>query len=169
MRVRLQELLSMDRTEFVRLLGGVFEHSPWVAERAWGRRPFASVRELLAAMVEIVRGASDGEVLALIRAHPDLATRLGIASLTACSAREQQGAGLDRLTPEEFEAFSSLNAAYKERFGFPFIYAVRGKSKDDILTAMRERFGHSPEEERREALEQIGRIAGFRLADLVAE
>jgi 2-oxo-4-hydroxy-4-carboxy-5-ureidoimidazoline decarboxylase len=169
MSVRLRELGEMNRREFTERLGGVFEHSPWVAEEAWASRPFASLDELHDAMMAAVRNASDDKVLALIRAHPDLATRLGIASLTAFSAKEQQGAGLDRLTPEEFETFSALNKAYTEKFGFPFIFAVRGKGKDYILAAMKERVYRKPEEERREALAQIGRIARFRLQDLIAE
>lgn len=169
MRVTAEEINRMSRETFVERFGAVLEHSPWVAEQAWASRPFASAGELHARMMSIVLNAPEEKLLALIRAHPDLATRMGIGSLTAYSAKEQQGAGLDRLTPEEFETFSSLNAAYMERFGFPFIFAVKGRGKDDILAAMRERVGHSPEDERKEALEQIGRIAAFRLADLIAE
>ncbi len=169
MTVGIRDLNRLSRQEFTDFLGTVFEHSPWVAESAWTRGPFDTVDDLHAAMMEAVAGAPERQVLELIRAHPDLATRLGIGSLTAFSAKEQQGAGLDRLTPEEFETFSSLNGAYTEKFGFPFIFAVRGKGKDDILAAMRKRIGHTAEEERREALEQIRRIAGFRLRDLISD
>lgn len=169
MTVPLHELNAMSLQAFTAYLGGVFEHSPWVAEEAWSGRPFASIDQLHEAMMAAVRNASSDKVLTLIRAHPDLAARLGIASLTAFSAKEQQGAGLDRLTPEEFETFSALNKAYTDKFGFPFIFAVRGKGKADILAAMKVRVNRAPEEERREALEQIGRIARFRLQDLIAE
>lgn len=164
----LKEWNGMDREAFANALGGVFEHSPWIAEEAWERRPFASVEELHEAMLSVVRNAPDDRVLALIRSHPDLATRLGIGSLTAFSAEEQKGAGLDRLTPEEFATFSALNEAYKAKFGFPFIFAVRGRGKEDILAAMRQRLDHAPEQELQEALAQIARIAGFRLRDLIA-
>jgi 2-oxo-4-hydroxy-4-carboxy-5-ureidoimidazoline decarboxylase len=166
---RLSDINAMNRKDFTDLLGSVFEHSPWVAESAWSLLPFASVAELHAGMMSIVHGAPADRMTELIRAHPDLATRLGIGSLTSYSAKEQQGAGLDSLTPNEFATFTSLNVVYKQQFGFPFIYAVRGRSKDDILASMRARIGHDQEEERREAIEQIGRIAGFRLADLIEE
>ncbi len=107
-------------------LGWVFEDSPWVAERAWAQRPFASREELHAAMTAEVECATHDEQLALLRAHPDLGAR---ASMSAASAGEQAGAGLDRLTPEEFETLQQFNAAYREKFGFPFLYAVKGSSQ----------------------------------------
>jgi len=158
----LAELNALDCTPFVEALGWVFEDSPWVAERTWARRPFQNRDELLAAMVAEVAACSASEQLALLRAHPDLGTR---ARLTAASAGEQAGAGLDSLTPEEFERFRRLNSAYREKFGFPFLFAVKGSTKHDVLRALEQRIPASPEAEVAEALRQVYRIAEFRLRD----
>ena len=166
-RYSMEAVNAMARGAFVDAFGGIFEHSPWVAERAWERRPFESAEALLEAMRAVVAEASDGERLTLLRAHPDLAGRLAIGELTALSAAEQQGAGLDRLTPAEYETFGRLNRDYVARFGFPFIVAVRGMTKDDILAAMQARAACGAETERAEALRQVCRIAGFRLQDLI--
>lgn len=163
-RLTLKQINSMAKKDFVEQLGGIFEHSPWVAEGVYGRRPFGSVQELHAAMMETARQAEPDQVLALLRAHPDLATRLAVSPL---SAAEQQGAGLDRLTPEEFAQLTGLNAAYTAKFRFPFIFAVRGKTKEEILSAIRERVGRSLEEEQEQALLEIGAITRFRLEDLL--
>ncbi|OMF21117.1 OHCU decarboxylase [Paenibacillus sp. FSL H8-0259] len=164
--VTLEQINSMGQPEFVESLGGIFEHSPWVAEGAYSERPFESVQQLHDTMVETVRKADRSQVLALLRAHPDLATRLQVTPL---SAAEQQGAGLDRLTPEEFKQLTELNAAYTEKFQFPFILAVRGKNKDDIINAIRDRVDRSLQEEWDQALQEIGKITRFRLEDLLAE
>lgn len=162
----LTQINAMERTEFVESLGGVFEHSPWVAEGTYRQRPFESLQQLHTSMVNTARNAHPDQVLELLRAHPDLATRLQVSPL---SAAEQQGAGLDRLTPEEFRQLTELNAAYTDKFQFPFILAVRGKNKDDIMKAIRERVDRSLEEEWEQALQEIGRITRFRLEDLVRE
>ena len=121
-------------------------------------------------MLAVIGAASEAERLALLRGHPDLADKAAIAGdLTRDSRREQQGAGLDRLSPAEYERFHALNRAYKERFGFPFILAVKGKTKDDILAAFAARAENDRQVEFRTAVDQVGRIAAFRLADLVAE
>jgi len=163
-RLTMAEINALDRDAFVALFGGVFEHSPWVAEAAWRSRPFASAEALLEAMLRAVREAPEGLRTALIRAHPDLGARI---AMTEASAAEQRSAGLDRLTAAEYGELAALNRAYRETFGFPFILAVRGKTKREVLAALRERIGRSADEERREALRQIGRIAAFRLAELV--
>ncbi|MNB96639.1 Uric acid degradation bifunctional protein PucL [compost metagenome] len=162
----LEQINGMNRTQFVEALGGIFEHSPWVAEEAYAFLPVRSAEELHRVMLQTARSAPRSQVDELLRAHPDLATRLQVTPL---SAAEQQGAGLDRLTAEEFERLTGLNAAYTEKFGFPFILAVRGKNKDDIIEAISERVHHPLEQEREQALEEIGRITGFRLHDLLAE
>ena len=159
----LAELNAMDRAGFVAAVGWVFEHSPWVAERAWPHRPFATLAALHGTMSEAVARASRAEQTALIRAHPDLGTR---ARMSTASAGEQSGAGLDRLTPDEFERLRRLNSAYREKFGFPFLYAVRGSTRHDILAALESRVAGEPEAERAAALEQICRIAQFRLEEL---
>jgi 2-oxo-4-hydroxy-4-carboxy-5-ureidoimidazoline decarboxylase len=165
-RLTMAEVNALDRDAFVAHFGGVFEHSPWVAEAAWHARPFPSADALLGAMLRAGEEAPKERRMALIRSHPDLGARI---AMTETSAAEQRSAGLDRLTAEELAELSSLNRTYAERFGFPFILAVRGKTKEEILAALRDRIGRSADEERREALRQIGRIAAFRLADLVGE
>jgi len=167
-RLIMAELNALDAAAFEARLAHVFEHAPWVAGRAAGRRPLAGREALHRAMTAVIAEASEAEQLALLRGHPDLAGKAAIAGdLTADSKREQQGAGLDRLSPAEYERFHALNRAYKERFGFPFILAVKGKTKDDILAAFSRRAGNGRAAEFREALDQVGRIAGFRLADII--
>jgi len=158
------ELNRMDRAAFVTAVGWVFEHSPWVAERAADSRPFADLDALHSAMTGQVERASKSECLALLQAHPDLGTR---ARVSDASTSEQSGAGLDRLTPAEFEKLQRLNTAYRARFGFPFLLAVRGSTKYDVLRALQARIEASPEDEYREALQQVYRIARFRLEDLI--
>jgi OHCU decarboxylase len=168
-RYTLAELNALDQAGFVAALGWVFEGSPWVAERAWAARPFASRDALHAALVAVVQAASPEEQLALIRAHPDLGTRLGRATLSAASVAEQAGAGLDRLSDAEFARFQELNARYRERFGFPFIIAVRHHTRASILAAFEARLQHDAATERATALAEIAEIARLRLADAVAE
>jgi 2-oxo-4-hydroxy-4-carboxy-5-ureidoimidazoline decarboxylase len=158
--MKLAELNLLDQERFVDRLGWIFEHSPWVAERAWHARPFASLDELQKAMCAEVDCADPSEQVALLRAHPDLGTR---AKVSAASAGEQGGVGLDRLTPEEFAHLTRLNSEYKAKFGFPFLFAVKGSTKYDILRALEERVQATPESEYREALRQVYRIALFRL------
>ncbi|MBX8813616.1 2-oxo-4-hydroxy-4-carboxy-5-ureidoimidazoline decarboxylase [Pseudochrobactrum algeriensis] len=171
--MNLQELNDRPETDFVSALGGVFEHSPWVAEAVAGGRPFASVSALHQAMVQAVEKAGVTKQLALIRAHPDLAGKAARAGhLTDASTSEQKGAGLDRLDDAEYERFHSLNDAYKQRFDFPFILAVRGfdgkgHDKHSILASFETRLQNTPEQEISEALRQIARIAELRLGDML--
>lgn len=165
MTFRQLSLLSQD--QFVRLVGPVFEHSPWIAAGAWARRPFASVEALHAAMCDIVRAAGEEKQLALIRAHPDLVGKLALAGqLTKESTGEQASAGLDRLTPEEVELFQTNNAAYQAKFGFPFIICARLNKKDAILNGFKVRLQNSREQEIQAALREIFKIAELRLRDL---
>jgi 2-oxo-4-hydroxy-4-carboxy-5-ureidoimidazoline decarboxylase len=158
------ELNVLDEASFVAALGWIFEDSPWVAARAFHVRPFTNLDALHAAMTEQVGRATFAESLALLKAHPDLGAR---ARLSEASTAEQAGAGLDSLTPAEFEQLHRLNAAYRGRFGFPFLLAVKGSTKHDILRALQARMEASPEDEYREALRQVYRIARFRLEDLI--
>jgi len=136
----LAELNTMTAAEFISRLGAIFEHSPWVAERAAGRRPFASVEALHAAMADVVRSASEEERLRLIRAHPELAGKAAVrGELTDESTREQKGAGLDQCNVEEFERMQDLNRRYNETFGFPFVIAVKGHDRHSILRAFAQR------------------------------
>jgi len=168
--VTLEALNRASRDELEHALGGVFEHSPWIAARALEARPFASVEALHAAMVAVVRRASRDEQLALLGAHPDLAGRAARAgALTNASAAEQSSAGLDRLDDQEYERFGRLNAAYREKFGFPFIIAVRHHDKKQILAAFETRLGNTASQELETALSQVFEIARLRLAALIAE
>ena len=163
------QLSQMDQAAFVAALDGIFEHSPWVAERAWGRRPFADREALLGTLVGAMQAAPRNAQLALIRAHPELAGKAAVrGELTTESSREQAGAGLAACSPEEFELIQALNGAYNAKFGFPFISAVRGLGRADIIAAMERRLGHDPEAEFAEALRQIARIAALRLEERVA-
>ncbi|QQZ29362.1 2-oxo-4-hydroxy-4-carboxy-5-ureidoimidazoline decarboxylase [Thiothrix subterranea] len=168
MKTSLSALNQLDQAAFVALLGGVYEHSPWMAERSFAYLPFADVDALLQAMRATLAQADHDEQLALIRAHPDLAGKAALrGELTAESTREQAGAGLDQLTPDEFARFTELNERYTTRFGFPFIMAVKNATKHQILSGFEQRIDNTPELEFATALEQINRIAAFRIADLV--
>ena len=160
----MEEINRLDRPGFVAALGAVFEDSPWVAERAWTHRPFAGLTSLHEAMTHQVLASSRDEQLTLLRAHPDLGAR---ARMSASSEQEQAGAGLDRLTPAQYEHLTSANARYRERFGFPFLFAVKGSTKEDVLAALDRRRVASPDEERAEAMRQVYKIARFRLDELL--
>ena len=167
--ITLEALNTLPADEFTAVLGAIFEHSPWVAQRAAAARPFASRLGLLDAMRAVVQAAPLEEQLALIRAHPQLGARgRKRAELTEASSREQRRAGLDACSDEEFEQLLRLNTAYVHKFSFPFILAVRGHDPNSILDSMRGRLNNDPEMERHTALTQIGLIGGYRLADLVA-
>ena len=155
----------LERAQFVSAIGWVFEHSPWVAERAWTLRPFADAQGLYSAMVDQVERSLPEEQLALLRAHPDLGTR---ARVSEASSAEQAGAGLDQLTQAEFERLQKLNQAYRDKFGFPFLFAVKGSTKHDILDALERRARSSREEEYQVALDQVYRIARFRLEETLS-
>ena len=168
MPIRLDDVPAWDRAGFVAAFGAVFEASPWVASDAWDARPFGDVDALHEAMVAAVERAPTTRQLELIHAHPDLAGKAAlVGNVAEASRREQRGAGLDQLTPAEFARFQTLNRRYRERFGFPFILAVRGHDKHSILEAFELRLENDPATERRRALEEIYRIARFRLDDLV--
>ncbi|MBI4902817.1 MAG: 2-oxo-4-hydroxy-4-carboxy-5-ureidoimidazoline decarboxylase [Acidobacteria bacterium] len=164
--MKITELNGMEQGAFVEAIGWVIEHSPWVAERAWNSRPFAGLEAMHAAMCEQVRTATHDEQLALLRAHPDLGSR---ARMSDASVGEQAGAGLHQLTAEEFHRLQRDNSRYKEKFGFPFLYAVKGSTKHDILAAMAQRLPNSAGEEFDGALQQVFRIARFRLEDTIKE
>jgi OHCU decarboxylase len=158
----------MSRAQFVARFGGVYEHSPWIAEAVYesGLTADEDTPEGLAtAMAAVVADADYNAKLALIRAHPDLAGRTAIAgALTDASRSEQAGAGLDRCTPEEYRRFQELNEAHKRKFGFPFILAVAGKTRPEILAAFERRIEGEPDTELRTALAEIDKIARLRLS-----
>ncbi|HMR33735.1 MAG TPA: 2-oxo-4-hydroxy-4-carboxy-5-ureidoimidazoline decarboxylase [Geminicoccaceae bacterium] len=157
----------MSRAEFVERFGGVFEHSPWIAEAAFdaGLAGDAdSAAGLHARLCRVFRAASPERQMEVVLAHPDLAGRLALAGgLTADSTSEQKSAGLDSCTPAELARFIALNDAYKARFGMPFIMAVKGSGRAEILAAFEKRLDNAPGVERQTALAQIERIARLRL------
>ncbi len=160
----------MTKNEFIERFGGVFEHSPWVAERGY-RADFAeplTAGDVHSAMAAAFRAGTDVERLAVLRAHPDLAGKLAIAGeLTEDSRKEQAGAGLDRLSADEHARFTALNSAYVEKFGFPFIIAVKGLNKDDILAAFETRINNDRDVEFATACAQVERIALLRLSGML--
>jgi 2-oxo-4-hydroxy-4-carboxy-5-ureidoimidazoline decarboxylase len=168
--MRLSDINALDRTSFVATLGGVFEHSPWIAERAYEDRPFAGVDELHSAMVDVVQTASRDEQLALIRAHPELAGRAMVRNqMTPDSTQEQSGAGLTSCSPEEYQRLVDLNARYNAKFGFPFILAVKGYDRAGVIAEFARRVERDVEAEFAEALKQIARITRFRLDALLTD
>ena len=161
---KLAELNALDRAEFTRVVGPVFEHSPWVAARTEAQRPFSSREALHSALVATVEKASDDEKVCLIRAHPDL---IGDAELTAASKSEQASAGLQDATAGEAKQFREYNRQYRERFGFPFVICARLNKKEAIARSFPVRLKNSREEEIEIALQEIAKIAELRLKDLV--
>lgn len=169
-RPTVSQLNAMDQAQFVAVCGGLFEHSPWVAERTWDGRPFASVSDLHEKLCTTLAKAGVEENLALIRAHPDLVGRLARENkLTRESTGEQAAAGLDMLTQSEVAAFEKYNAEYRAKFGFPFVICARENRKDAILAAFPGRLKNSAEQEMRTALAEIEKIARLRLVDAVWE
>ena len=161
---KLAELNALGREEFTRLLGQVFEHSPWVAARTCSQRPFRSREDLHAALCDTVAKASDDEKFSLIRAHPDL---IGGDEITDASRGEQASAGLDHASPEEVKQFREYNRQYRERFGFPFVICARLHKKEAIARAFPVRLRNSREQEMQTALDEIYKIADLRLRDIV--
>jgi allantoate deiminase/N-carbamoyl-L-amino-acid hydrolase len=169
----LSDLNRLDTAGFVDALRGIYEHSPWIPERAASRRPFTGAAALKLALQDAVSGASEDEQLSLLRAHPELAGKAAIAgALTAESTGEQAASGLNRCTPDEYAALHALNAAYNTKFGFPFILAVKGPTgkgltRQAIIATFRRRLANQRADEMAEALRQVHRIAEIRLNDLL--
>ncbi len=164
MSFSLEQLNQINQEAFVEALGAVFEDTPAIARQAWHDRPFQDVADMHQKMVQVVNGMSSDEQLALIKAHPDLGSR---AKMAAASVQEQAGVGLDRLSPEEYQTFQSLNQAYQTKFDFPFIIAVKNHTKASILKAFEQRLQNSADIEKQQALSEIAQIARFRLEGIV--
>jgi 2-oxo-4-hydroxy-4-carboxy-5-ureidoimidazoline decarboxylase len=163
----IEHISALDKAGLIALLGPLYEHSPWAAERAFATAPFDDVESVGASLRAAVDVASEAEKLQLIRAHPELAgEKLRAKALTESSMSEQASRGLDQLGEEELQRWTALNAAYRERFGFPFVICVRLHSKDEIVAAMERRLKRTEAEERAEAIAQIHDIARLRLEDL---
>ncbi|MHB8433378.1 MAG: 2-oxo-4-hydroxy-4-carboxy-5-ureidoimidazoline decarboxylase [Candidatus Tyrphobacter sp.] len=169
MAVTIAQLNAADRAAFVAAVGFTFEGSPWIAQEAWSRRPFANAQALLAAMLAAVAAAPEERRVALICAHPDLGGHMSRRGrLTVQSLQEQAAAGLAASTPAEMVRFDELNGAYRERFGFPFVICAREHTKGAIFAALERRLGNDRATEIASALEEIGKIARLRLLDAVA-
>jgi len=165
----LAELNACSKEDFVAALANIFEYSPWIAEKAAERRPFAGVTELFSAMREVVEQAAPGQRLALIKAHPDLADKTKQGDmLTAESSAEQNSVGLDRLSEAEYQAFDRVNNAYREKFGFPYIVCVRRHTKDSILRDFAKRLPNDPATEVAASISEICKIAALRTDQLVS-
>lgn len=165
----LDEINSLPSEAFVDAFGGIYEHSPWVAEAALSARPYDDVDHMLAVMDEIVVQAPEAQRLALLRAHPELAGKAAIdGTLTDASQEEQASAGLDRLLPDEFEHLTKLNTAYQDKFGFPFIICVKLATKAVILTALEQRLGHKYQAEFETALGEVSKIVRLRLEGMIS-
>ncbi|MGK7911069.1 MAG: 2-oxo-4-hydroxy-4-carboxy-5-ureidoimidazoline decarboxylase [Synechococcus sp.] len=164
MKYKLLTINEMGQDTFSEVFGGIFEHSPDLARQAWDRRPFTDVSDLYQALLRAQQALSTSDKIALIQAHPDLGSQV---KMTEASIQEQTGAGLDRLNAAEFELFTRLNGAYREKFGFPFVMAVRGQTKDTILNAFAERIENTNDSEIERAMAEIAAIAKFRLYDLI--
>jgi 2-oxo-4-hydroxy-4-carboxy-5-ureidoimidazoline decarboxylase len=164
----IDDLNDLGHDAFVAALDGVFERSPWVASAAWARRPFADLGALRDALEATFRAAPRERVIELIRAHPELAGREAQAGeLSEASGREQASASLERLSPDDARALRELNAAYRDRFGFPFVACVREHTAASLLANGRRRLGHGIEEEIDVAVAEIVKIARLRLAERV--
>ena len=161
---------SLERACFIDIFGGVYEHSPWVAEAVYPKtNQGINIASMAALMRSVVDAAPYQDKLKLLRSHPDLAGRLHLAKLTESSRSEQAGAGLDQCTPKELTEFEDLNATYNDKFGFPFIFAVKGFHRTEILDAFCIRVNHDRDEEFKTAIEQVHRIARLRLETIADE
>jgi 2-oxo-4-hydroxy-4-carboxy-5-ureidoimidazoline decarboxylase len=160
----ISELNQMSRDTFTVTLGAIFEDTPTIAHQAWNDRPFEDASDLHQKMVHIVQHMSRTEQMALIKAHPDLGSK---ARMAEASVQEQAGAGLDQLTPEEYDRIQALNQSYKDKFGFPFITTVRTQTKASIFAAFDRRLQNTVEAETQQALAEISQIAQLRLLDLL--
>lgn len=159
------EINQMNQTVFVEVFGGIFEHTPEIAFHAWTKRPFVEVNDLYQKMIAVVDEISPEEQLTLICAHPDLGSKVKMAE---ASIKEQAGVGLDKMSSEEYERFKFLNQSYKDKFGFPFIVAVKNQTKMSILEAFERRFQNTFDVEKQQALNEIAEIVKFRLMNLVS-
>ncbi|MFC0558934.1 2-oxo-4-hydroxy-4-carboxy-5-ureidoimidazoline decarboxylase [Halalkalibacter alkalisediminis] len=166
MNLTMKDVNTMSKQEFVDSVGSVFEHSPWVAEHSWELHPFSNLARMYEVMIQKMYEAEDSLKLSLLRAHPDLGTKLEISE---SSQNEQMNAGLSQLTEEEYKEFSSMNQRYIEKFSFPFIMAVKGQNKTKIKACMEQRVENRYDLEFKTALKEVSKIAKFRLWDKIDE
>ncbi|GCE23883.1 2-oxo-4-hydroxy-4-carboxy-5-ureidoimidazoline decarboxylase [Dictyobacter kobayashii] len=165
----LQEINALDHEEFVQALSSLFEGPPWIVYEAWSVRPFTSLDHLYSSLCNVMSASSIEQQVTLIQSHPDLVGRAALAgTLSPSSSSEQASAGLDRLSPTEIATFSSLNQAYRERFGFPFVICARENKKESILAGFEQRLHNSRSQEITLALGEVAKICALRLHDLIS-
>ena len=162
--IDIKKINSLDKSEFLSIFGNVFEKSKWISEKAFDLKPFESLESFISEIIGIYKNSDDKTILEVLNLHPELAIE---KKLTANSEAEQNKANLKECTPEEFNEFKKLNIEYKKKFNFPFIIAVKGKNKDEILNYFRERIKNSLDEEFFEAKKQVKKIATFRLEEII--
>ena len=161
----INKINKLSESEFTKVFANIFEKASWIAEKLYNQKPFNSFEELSSKMIDIFETSSKEKKLEILNAHPDLADKTKISSLTPDSKKEQNSAGLEQCTEDEFGEFKKLNDDYK-KFGFPFILAVKGKNKNEILNNLRKRVSSKSEIEFNEAIKQVKKIASLRLEDL---
>ena len=162
----LNKIDKLSETEFTEVFGNIFENASWIAEKLYKQKPFKDFQDLSKKMIIIFESADNENKLKILNSHPDLADKAKIGSLTADSNKEQSNAGLDRCTEKEFNKFKNLNTEYKNKFGFPFILAVKGRSKLEILDNFKKRVLYDKQIEFNEAIKQVKQIASLRLEEL---
>ena len=162
--IDIKKINNLDKSEFLSIFGNVFEKSKWISEKVFNLKPFKSLESFVSEIIRIYENSDNKTVLEILNLHPELAIE---KKLTANSEAEQNKANLKECTPEEFNEFKKLNIEYKKKFNFPFIIAVKGKNKDEILNYFRERIKNSLDEEFLEAKKQVKKIATFRLEEII--
>jgi len=162
----INEINKLAKTEFIKVFGNIFENSEWIANELFNQKPFFDFTELSCNMIKIFENTTKENQLKILNSHPDLANKTRIGTLTADSKNEQDSAGLDKCTPEEFNDFKNLNFEYKKKFGFPFIFAVKDKSKLQILANFKKRISCDINVEFEEAKIQVKKIASLRLNEI---
>jgi len=155
---------KLNKSEFLSTFGNVFERTEWIAEKCYDSKPYNNVQELVNKMMEVFENSIKEKHLEILNSHPDLAVK---KKLTKESENEQANANLNQCTNEEFEEFNKLNEKYKKKFGFPFIIAVKGKNKNEILNSFRQRITNNINSEFEEAKKQVKKIANFRLSEII--
>ena len=162
----INKINKLSQSEFIKVFANIFENSAWIAEELYKQKPFYNFEELSLKILDIFENASKKKQLIILNTHPNLADKTKISSLTLDSRREQTNVGLDQCTDEEFKEFKNLNEKYKKKFGFPFIYAVKNKSKNEILSNFRQRVSYDISVEFVEAKKQVKKIATLRLNEI---
>ena len=162
----IDKINKLSRSEFVEIFANIFEKTKWIAEKLYNQKPFDDFKDLCSKMLGIFETAGKETQLKILEAHPDLADKVTVNLLTSNSQSEQSNAGLDQCSEEEFNEFKNLNKSYRQKYGFPFVIAVKGKNKIEILSEFRKRILNSVDEEFNEAIIQVGKIANLRLNEI---